>query len=452
MNKSTRLLHFFLQAIEGEIYAHGERLPSLREVCRVHQVSMSTAKKVYYDLERQGYVQACPREGFRVLTGARPTINNTELADWRWQLQQPAPAAWGSPFIHPSLAYAPSLAQAYQRALRHPPSDHPPMAGFDPLRRQIARRYLEQGVAVDWRQLLITCGAMEGLQLALRVVSQAKPQAKIVVMTPAFPSVFDLLQQAQIPYCCLAVEQENDLVPQLAALASTNALAGVVLMSQCRHPDGKALSDRCKTALVEFATQQQLPLIEDDTYRELIYDGQPRLPLLALDRQGIVLHTASFSKTFASGHRVGWLATGRFHHAICALKHSSTLGSPLPSQHALATFLAEDQAEPHLSRLRPLLQQRIQLMRDTALAVFPTGTHIETPAGGYFLWVKLPSEFDPMAVLPLALRQGIHFAPGSLCQPHQAPHYLRLNASAYLPAQAAYLTQLGSLLQHSLNR
>lgn len=442
MGKRQRLVDFFVHAIGHGNYARGDVLPSLRELCQVHGVSMTTAKACYHELERLGYVAAHARSGFRVVqdgvAAAEPPASLSFFSD--------LPAPWGSPLMDASLSDCAELHDAYLRALRHPLPGGNVVDGLDVLRRQVARRYCAQGVLLGWERLLISCGAMEALSLALRACCQVRPGAAVGVALPAFPAALALVEQQGVPLRALPAADEQALLAAAESALQGPPLAALMLMSNYRHPDGLTLSDAAKRRLVELAARHDTPIIEDDSYRELAHDGRVPLPLLAYDRAGLVLSAASFSKTFAPGHRVGWLVPGRYADAVRALKYASTLGSPLPSQQALAEYLADAAADQHLGRLRPALAARVAAMREDVLAAFPPGTEVSRPAGGYLLWCRLPQGHDAAAALPAARADGVHYLPGAHCHPGEA-RALRLNASGYRrETQQPLLRRLGALL------
>lgn len=447
MHKFQLLCDSFIRAIRQGDYQQGDRLPSLRAVCQAHGVSMNTAKKAFHELERQAYIEALPRSGFRVLAGAAPhPLPDAALPLEALLLDSRLPAPLGSPFVNPALIDMRVLNRELSRAMHGYSSVaiHSPVFGLDTLRRQISRHYHAEGVHLHWESLLITCGGMEALALAIQAVLQDGRPPCVAVMLPAFPGALNLLRQLGVAIVALPespAEQET--------LLASRPLAALLVMPNFQHPTGQSLSDAGKQSLLDLAHRFDIPVIEDDTYRQLHFAGQAPLPLKAHDRSGLVLHCGSFSKTLAPGYRVGWLEPGRYLNRVRALKLCSTLSSPLPSQLALAELLAGPAVPRLLQKLRRELQQRTRLLRQAVLAHFPAGTQVSAPAGGYLLWVTLPRASDLAALLPGVHAAGLHFAPGSLCLPETAAsacNTLRMNASFYTAAAEPLLQQLGRLL------
>lgn len=436
MSKFQQLIDFFTLAIDRGDYQLGDKLPSLRSVCQTHQVSMTTAKKAFYELERLAYAEAEPRAAFRVIVAGQGRKMDA-LAAGEFDplcLLENVAAPWGSPFINAGLLDTRALNRELMRAMASYPQalNHQPMLGLDQLRRQIARMYHSEGVHLHWENLIVTCGGMEALSLAIQAVVQGISKPCLAVVTPAFPGVLSLIRQLGISVIEVASEPDLDL-PALGALLQEQAITALLVMPNFQHPSGRCMPEADKQALLDLAYQYQLAIIEDDTYRALHFADKAPLPLKAYDRLGLVLHCCSFSKTIAPGYRVGWIEPGRWSDRIRALKFCSSLSSPLPSQLALAALLAGDLHSRSIAKLRTELQKRTEAMRTDILACFPAGTHVEIPAGGYLLWITLPQAIDLSALLKKALAQGIHFAPGWLCYPQGGPlaNQLRLNASFY---------------------
>nr|WP_199065788.1 PLP-dependent aminotransferase family protein [Chromobacterium sp. ASV5] len=459
MSKTGQLSQRFRHAIEQGQLRPGDRMPSLRKVCLDHKISITTAQRAYAELEKLGLIESMPRSGFRVLE--RPA---TERA-WRppptgddlrvEQLTSALPMPWGCPYMNPALVNTTPLSKALTRALRdyrHALSGNDNL-GYEGLRRELALRYLAQGVALDGDELLITCGGMEALTLAIRAVARLEGRDAMLVLTPAFPALFDQLEHLGLRCATLAIPPGQTLdLARLEQLIVEQQPAAIIAMPNFQHPTGLCLSDDDKAALLTLAERHRLAVIEDDTYRELYFGEAAPLPLKAFDQRGRVLYCSSFSKSLAPGYRVGWIAAGRYSDSVRGLKLCSSLSTPLPSQMALARLLSGGQHENMLSLLRQRLQTNLLAMRQQIAAHFPAGCRMPMPQGGYFQWLTLPESLDAGRCLPLAMEHGIHFAPARLFfRDASAPrHAMRLNFSFFdALQQRGGIALLGELLsQH----
>ncbi len=205
-----------------------------------------------------------------------------------------------------------------------------------------------------------------------------------------------------------------------------------------------------KRELVALLARHDIPLIEDDIYGEL-YFGQERPDVAkAYDRKGLVLLCSSFSKTLSPGHRIGWIAAGRFQDEVERLKLASTVATATPMQYAVAEFLANGGYDHHLRRVRREYAQRVAEMGQAVGHCFPPGTRVSRPQGAFVLWVECPPSVDAIRLYELALQAGMSLAPGPIfTAQNRYQNCLRLNAAYWSPQTADALHSLGQLA-HSL--
>jgi len=199
------------------------------------------------------------------------------------------------------------------------------------------------------------------------------------------------------------------------------------LTTTFQNPLGSLMPEAKKRDLVELLARYDLPLIEDDVYSELYEGKEAPLPAKAYDRRGLVLHCSSFSKCLAPGYRVGWAAPGRLAREVERLKLMTSLSGSIPVQAALAEYLQEGGYDHHLRSLRASLQAQRNSLFDAVNRLFPNGTRVVRPAGGYFVWVELPVGVDAMALHRAALAQSISLAPGPMFSARaEFQHHIRL--------------------------
>jgi len=295
------------------------------------------------------------------------------------------------------------------------------------LRRQIALRYLADGLQVHTDQIVVTNGALEALNLCLSAV--ARPGDSVVVESPTFYAALQALERMGLQ----AVEVPTHPREGIDLAALENALnrhrpKACWLMTTFQNPLGSLMPEPKKKALVELLARHGVPLIEDDVYAELYFGDRRPLPAKAFDTQGLVLHCSSFSKCLAPGYRIGWAAPGRYTKAVARQKLTTTLGASAPAQLALATYLKRGGFDKHLRRLRQVLATQQATFAEAVGHYFPPGTRATRPAGGYFLWIELPAGTDALKVHRHALAMGISVAPGPIFSASRAfTNCLRLN-------------------------
>ena len=434
------------QAMRDGLLRVGERLPSVRQTCQRRGISPSTVFQAYGLLESRGLIDARPRSGYYVRAQKRsaralpqatvPRADATAVAvsalafDLLESTRVPAVVPLGSAFPAAHLFPFDALARSGARAMRRLKPAQVTSAltvGDAGLRQALRRRYALQGVPLGEDELVVTNGAMEALNLCLQAVSQ--PGDVVVVESPTFYAALQALERLHLKAVEVATDPREGVdLDALAALLARQPVAACWFMPSLQNPLGALMPPTRKQALVALLAQHRVPLIEDDVYGELYADLRRPPPAKAFDKDGGVLHCASFSKCLAPGYRVGWAAAGRYAAAVQRLKMMSSLATALPPQLAIADYLAQGGYDRHLRQLRAALAAEQQRARRLIERHFPAGTRVTRPAGGYFLWLELPATVDALALHQKAMARGISTAPGVLFSADRRfAHHMRLN-------------------------
>lgn len=466
MKLYEQLADSIAQSIQEGVLCRGDKLPSVRQASASRNVSPSTVFQAYYLLEARGLISARERSGYFVSGGATGMPTSPEpIAQMNEELTQvdvselvfevlesirvknviPLGSAFPSPLLFPLGNLARTMASSVQ--MMDPWSSVDNLSPGDAnLRRQIALRYMIDGLHVAADEIIITNGALEALNLCLMAV--ARPGDTILIESPTFYAALQSIERVGLR----AVEVPShprdgiDLNAMELALERHKPKA-CWLMTNFQNPLGSLLSDEKKKALVALLTKYQVPLIEDDVYGELYFGDKRPTPAKAFDTEGLVMHCSSFSKCLAPGYRVGWVATGRYSKAIERLKLTTTLSASAPAQVALAQYLQKGGYDKHLRSLRHTLLVNQIKFTEAIERYFPDGTRLTVPQGGYFLWVKLPDGVNALEVQRIALANGISIAPGPIFSAQKGfTDYVRLNYGHIWDARIeASLSTLGSI-------
>ncbi|MDH0095315.1 GntR family transcriptional regulator MpaR [Pseudomonas sp. GD04158] len=452
--------------IRTGVLGPGEKVPSVRHASRTYGVSPSTVFQAYYLLEDRGLIQARARSGYFVREHAKRPLHEPELTAHTAQttevgvselvfsvlasLKDPHTVPFGSAFPSPDLFPLPRLAKSMAHALRML-SPHEIIAdmtaGNADLRRQIALRYMVSGVMLPMEELVISNGAMEALNLCLQCVTQ--PGDLVAIESPTFYACLQVLERLQLKAVEIPVHPREGI--DLGALSDSLRqlpIKACWFMSSLQNPLGASMSEEKKQALYDLLVEHQVPLIEDDVYAELYFGSHPPKPVKSFDREGLVMHCSSFSKSLAPGYRIGWVAGGRYAEQIARLKLMTTISPSVPAQAALADYLQHGGYDRHLRKLRHALEMQQSAMLASAARHFPASTRVTRPAGGYFLWFEFPERLDSLQLLRLALAQGISLAPGPIFSASQGfRHCARLNyGHPWSPRSEQAMEVLGRLV------
>lgn len=445
MKKFERLVDELAHMIRLGHLRSGEKMPSVRAMSRQKQLSINTVLKAYECLERQGLLASKPQSGFYVL--GRPNAHLVQVAaphpmvpvdvkipelvnlliDTSKNTQM---AQFGAAYLDPSLYPSEVLTRLTRQVLREFPdaiASYELSPGAFDYRRQIARQLNRVNCPVAPEHILATHGAAEAVSLALRAVCQ--PGDTVVAESPLFFGTLQAMEGLGLRVIEVRSDPQSGVdLDQLQRAIKRHRIAAGVFMPNFSNPLGSAMPDLKKQALVELMVHHQIPVIEDDIYAELPFQGDRPKPLKAFDPDGSVLTCSSFSKTVSPGLRIGWIAPGKYESHVRRLQLSTTMGAGALAQKIMATYLASRQYEKNLRALRLHCSIHVRKMAQQVLEHFPAGTRVSLPQGGFVLWVALPKKLDAVALYRAALPHGIAFSPGVLFSATgQYRHCLRLN-------------------------
>ena len=469
MKRYEALAEEITAAIRSGTLSTGDRLPSVRAMAASHDVNVSTVFQAYYLLEARGLVRARARSGYFVAgpaksphafeTTSRPNSESVEVdvservfaileATTKREVV-PFGSAFPSPQLFPLSRLARTLAATVQK-LDPRVSIEYLIQGNAQLRRQIARRYLTDGIAIQTDDLVVTNGAMEALNLCLTATTQ--PGDAVVIESPTFYAALQALERHRLRAIEVPTHPDEGIdLDALADVLKRHRPRACWLMTNFQNPLGSTMPDAKKRDLVALLARHHTPLIEDDVYGELHFGAQRPKPAKAFDTEGWVLHCSSFSKCLAPGYRVGWAAPGRFVRDVARLKLSTSLTASVPAETTLAAFLERGGYDRHLRQLRGALAQQQQAMIAAIARHFPAATRITRPHGGYFLWAELPAGIDAMDLHRKALACNISIAPGPIFSSRaEFGNFLRLNYGSPWDDRAEdAMATLGKLMTRS---
>jgi len=306
--------------------------------------------------------------------------------------------------------------------------------GFPALRQAIAD-FLPWDVNPE--QVLITTGSQQALDLIAKIFMDKG--SRILVEKPTYLGAL----QAFTPMEPVAVGVDSDdegmLVEDFAAKVGTGADKARIayVLPNFQNPTGRTMSEARRQALVEKAKELDIPLIEDNPYGDLWYEGEPPLPLAARNPEGVI-YMGSFSKVLAPGLRVGFIVAPKsVYGKLTQAKQAADLHSPSFNQRVVAEVMKDGFLQQHIPTIRAMYKAQRDVML-VALEREMEGLDVSwtRPVGGMFLWVRLPKGMNAQDLLPEAVERGMAFVPGAPFFADEAEHNtLRLSYVTVSPAQ-----------------
>lgn len=311
--------------------------------------------------------------------------------------------------------------------------------GYRPLLDEIITLMAGRGISTSLEQLIVTTGSQQGLDLVATVLCD--PGDVLLVELPSYVGAISAFQN--LGTTLIGVPQEADGV-DIGALGATLAklradgrrVKGFYTVPNFQNPTGLLVSQAKRHALLEFASREDLLIIEDDPYGDLYFEdvttAADTRPIAAEDRDGRVIYLSSFSKTLAPGFRTAWISapaalTSRFELA----KQSIDLCTGALDQRMVAEACRRGVLQSHLPQLRQAYQAKRDVMV-SALDEHLTGRlHWGSPRGGFFLWTRLPDGVDATQLLPIAQRHGVIYVTGdAFFVDGRGGEFIRLSFSA----------------------
>jgi 2-aminoadipate transaminase len=337
--------------------------------------------------------------------------------------------------------------------------------GYEPLREMIARHINRYGIQARPENVLITSGSQQALDLIGKLL--INPGDKVLVEAPTYLGALQAFSVYGAEYVAVPSDADGLQTHMLEAPLRLGPKFMYVLPN-FQNPGGTTLSEGRRHELVLLADKFGIPIIEDDPYGQLRFEGEHLTPLVVLDREnlrrdhgysiGNVIYLSTFSKTLAPGLRLGWIvAPPEVIGKLTQLKqgadlHTSTFGQILAYEVARDGFLDE-----HVKLIRRVYRERRDAMLEALQKEFPSEVRWTHPQGGLFLWVTLPEGMDAQQLFAAAIQENVAFVPGdSFYAPNGSTDegrlHLRLNFSASDPEKIREgIRRLGVAIRRQLD-
>ena len=303
--------------------------------------------------------------------------------------------------------------------------------GYEPLRRKIAERVGRKfQTKVSAQQVLITCGSQQALDFTGKLFLD---EGDVVLCeSPTYLAAISAFRAYQPQFVEVPTDDNGMIMAALEKiLATTDRVKLIYVIPDFQNPTGRTWSLERRQRLVELATRYEIPVIEDNPYGELRFEGELLPSLKSMDTAGLVIGTGTFSKTFCPGMRIGWLiAEPELIEKYVLIKQGADLCTSLRSQMEVDMFMERYDFEANLGKLTDLYRKRRNAMVEALEEMMPTGVKFTRPQGGLFLWVELPSHISAVELLRECLKRDVAFVPGDAFFPNGGvKNTLRLNYS-----------------------
>jgi 2-aminoadipate transaminase len=311
----------------------------------------------------------------------------------------------------------------------------------------IAHHIARYGIVATADNVLITSGSQQALDLIGKLLINRGD--RILVEAPTYLGALQAFNVYGAQYVSVPVDNDGLITEHLDASLRTGPKFMYVLPN-FQNPAGVTLSEGRRHQLILLADKYGIPIIEDDPYGQLRYEGEHVAPLVVLDREnlprdngftlGNVIYLSTFSKTLAPGIRLAWIvAPEDVITKLVQLKQAADLHTSTFNQYVAYEVAKDGFLDQHVKLIRQVYRERRDAMLHALREYFPSEVTWTHPKGGLFLWVTMPPGTDSNALFQAALAEEVAFVPGdSFYAPNghnEGGRHMRLNFSHSQPEQ-----------------
>jgi 2-aminoadipate transaminase len=318
--------------------------------------------------------------------------------------------------------------------------------GYEPLREMIARHTSRYGIKAGPENVLITSGSQQALDLIGKLL--INPGDRVLVEAPTYLGALQAFNVYGAEYVSVPSDDDGIRTELLEATLRSGPKFMYVLPN-FQNPGGTTLSEGRREELVLLADRFGIPIIEDDPYGQLRYEGEHLTPLVVLDRVnlrrdngysiGNVIYLSTFSKTLAPGLRLGWIvAPPDVISKLIQLKQGADLHTSTFTQIVAFEVARDNFMDEHIKVIRRVYGERRDAMLSALDEFFPPEVSWTRPKGGLFLWVTLAEGMDCQKLFEAAIKENVAFVPGDSFYANngsEGRRHFRLNFSYVPPEQ-----------------
>lgn len=303
--------------------------------------------------------------------------------------------------------------------------------GYIPLRKAIAEQRMQPAnINVSIDNIMITSGSQQGLEFSGKLFLDKDDV--VICESPSYLGAINAFKAYQPKFVEIPMDDNGMIMEELEkALELHKNAKFIYTIPDFQNPTGKTMSVDRRKRLVDIATKYSVPILEDCPYSELMFEGERNPSVKSFDKDGLVIHLGTFSKTFCPGLRIGWIcASEEIIQKYVIIKQGADLQCSSMDQRITANFMEKYDLNEHILNIRNVYRKRRDLMIEGMEKHFPKEIKFTRPMGGLFTWVELREDLDAAVVLEEALKEKVAFVPGGSFFPNGGhKNHFRLNYS-----------------------
>ena len=307
--------------------------------------------------------------------------------------------------------------------------------GYLPLREEISAQMRTKGIKAEADNILLTNGSQQGLDLIAKLF--LNPGDEVLLQNPSYLGAIQTFRSYQANFRVIPTNGEGIDLTSLESSIKEHPPKLIYLAPTYQNPTGTTLTIEERQTVARIASKYGVPVIEDDPYGDLRYDGLASPPIKSFAAEDAVIYLGTFSKTLAPGLRLGWIVADRALIAkLSVAKQGTDLHTGTLLQRATHYYLTHFNTLEHVEKIRQTYKVRRDLMLTELQENFSTQVKWTKPSGGMFIWLTLPESYDTLKLLPRVAAANVAYVPGAHFFAHGGIHSnMRLNFSNPTPLQ-----------------
>lgn len=291
--------------------------------------------------------------------------------------------------------------------------------GYLPLREKIADRMnkkLKTNVTSD--DILITSGSQQGLDFAGKIFIDRDDI--ILCESPSYMGALNAMKAYEPKFIEINTDNDGMIMEDLdRVLASNDRVKMIYVIPDFQNPSGRTWPLERRLKFMEIINKYEIPVIEDNPYGELRFEGESLPSLKSLDTKGLVIFLGSFSKIFCPGYRLGWTcASPQILQKFNICKQGADLQSSTINQMEANKFMEIYDLDSHVEKIKECYVKRRDVMLQTMKEEFPDCVEFTHPQGGLFTWVTLPQNINAGEMAKKCLEKDVAYVPGESFYPN----------------------------------
>ena len=325
--------------------------------------------------------------------------------------------------------------------------------GLPRLRQQIADRLAaKNNIHTDIANIIPTAGSQQGLDFAARLF--VNPGDVVIMESPSYLGAINAFIQSQPNFVEIPTDEDGMIMEELdRVLAETPNVKMIYVIPDFQNPSGRTWPLERRRKFMEIINKYEIPVLEDNPYGELRYEGEYLPALKSMDTKGLVIYLGTFSKILAPGLRLGWIvANDEYIRKFNLIAQGAVLQTSTFSIAAVSKFIDMYDLDAHVEKIRQVYKHRCALMVEAMDKYFPKEVSFTRPNGGLFTWAELPDYIDTKEMATQALEQKVAYVPGASFFPNGGNcHCMRLNYSC-MPDERIVegIKRLGNVIKANL--